>query len=148
MMPFPRTRLNAGPHVLLLSLAALVAVFALRPEIESLRAQGQPSLPARFDSYIKAHVKLTAGEYSQLLAGQPVTQLLETDPAKEVAIFGAVWVNAPTARYLSAVKDIESFEKGDNFLVTKRISNPPRLEDFDQLSLPPEDIADLRSCKV
>ena len=77
-----------------------------------------------------------------------MTQHLETDPAKEVAIFGAVWVNAPMARYLSAVKDIESFEKGDNFLVTKRISDPPRLEDFDQLSLPPDDIADLKTCKV
>ena len=118
------------------------------PDGRSLQAQGQPSLPARFDSYIKAHVKLTADEYTQLLAGQPVTQLLETDPAKEVAIFGAVWVKAPIARYLSAVKDIESLEKGDNFLVTKRISNPPRLEDFDQLSLPPDDIADLRTCKV
>jgi len=46
------------------------------------------------------------------------------------------------------VKDIESFEKGGNFLVTKRISNPPRLQDFDQLTLPPDDVADLRSCKV
>src|SRR6478672_5485890 len=108
MMPSPRTRLNAGPHVFQLSVAVLVAALALRPD-GSLRAQGQPSLPARFDSYIKAHVKLTADEYTQLLAGQPVTQLLETDPAKEVAIFGAVWVKAPTARYLSAVKDIESF---------------------------------------
>ena len=77
-----------------------------------------------------------------------MTQLLETDPAKEVAIFGAVWVNAPVSRYLSAVKDIEAFEKGDNFLVTKRISDPPRLEDFDQLSLPPDEIADLKTCKV
>ena len=75
-------------------------IFAVRPDGKSLRAQGQPSLPARFDSYIKAHVKLTADEYTQLLAGQPVTQHLETDPAKEVAIFGAVWVNAPMARYL------------------------------------------------
>ena len=147
-MPFPCTRFRAGPHVLLLSVAGLVAVLALRPDGRSLQAQGQPSLPARFDSYIKAHVKLTADEYKQLLAGQPVTQLLETDPAKEVAIFGAVWVKAPIARYVSAVKDIESFEKGDNFLVTKRISNPPRLEDFDQLSLPPDDIADLKTCKV
>jgi hypothetical protein len=128
--------------------AALVAALSLWPDATSLRAQGQPSLPARFDSYIKAHVKLTAGEYQQLLAGQPVTQRLETDPAKEVAIFGAVWVKAPMARYLSAVKDIESFEKGENFLVTKRISSPPRLEDFDQLTLSPDDIADLRACKV
>ena len=146
-MPSPRTRLNAGPHVFQLSVAVLVAALALRPD-GFLLAQGQPSLPARFDSYIKAHVKLTADEYTQLLAGQPVTQLLDTDPAKEVAIFGAVWVNAPIARYVSAVKDIESFEKGGNFLVTKRISDPPRLEDFDQLSLPPEDIEDLKTCKV
>ncbi len=114
----------------------------------SLWALGQPSLPARFDSYIKAHVQLTADQHKQLLAGQPVTQLLPTDPAKEVAIFGAVWVNAPMARYLAAVKDIESFEKGDNFLVTKRISDPPRLEDFERLSLPAGDVADLKTCKV
>jgi hypothetical protein len=148
MMPFPWTRFNAGPHVLPLSVAGLVAVLALGPDEMSLRAQGQPSLPARFDSYVKAHVKLTADEHKQLLAGKPVTQHLETDPAKEVAIFGAVWVNAPMARYLSAVKDIESFEKGDNFLVTKRISEPPRLEDFDRLSFPADDIADLKTCKV
>ena len=130
------------------SVALLVAVLGLSPDGTSLRAQVQPSLPARFDSYIKAHVKLTADQHKQLLAGQPVTQLLPTDPAKEVAIFGAVWVNAPVARYLAAVKDIESFEKGDNFLVTKRISGPPRLEDFDQLSLPADDVADLKTCKV
>ena len=82
-------------------------------------------MPERLDSYIKAYVKLTAEEEKRLLAGEPVTQLLDTDPAKEVAIFGAVWVAAPIARYVDAVKNIEEFEKGDNFLVTKRISSPP-----------------------
>ena len=147
-MRFPRTRYDRGPDVRLLSAVAFIAVLVLRPDGAALRAQSQPALPARFDSYVKAHVKLTSDQHRQLLAGQPVTQLLETDPAKEVAIFGAVWVNAPVARYLSAVKDIESFEKGGNFLVTKRISSPPRLEDFGQLSLPPDDVADLRACKV
>ena len=46
------------------------------------------------------------------------------------------------------MKDIESFEKGDNFLVTKRISDPPRLEDLDQLALPADDVVDLKSCKA
>ena len=100
------------------------------------------------NSYIKNDVKLTAEEHKQLLAGQPVAKLLDTDPAKEVAVFGAVWINVPIARYVAAVKDIESFEKGDNFLVTKRISSPPRLEDFDKLSLPPDDVSDLKTCKV
>ena len=144
----PCTRLNAGPRVLLFSLAVLVAVLGPSPDGKPLAAQGQPSLPAMLDSYIKSDVRLTADKYRQLLAGQPVTQHLETDPAKEVAIFGAVWIDAPTTRYLTAVKDIESLEQGDKFLVTKRISDPPRLDDFDQLSLPPDDIADLRTCKV
>ena len=113
-----------------------------------LRGQSPAPLPARFDSYIKAYVKLTPEQQKQLLAGQPVTQLLESDPAKEVAIFGAVWVSAPITRYVDAVKNIEEFEKGDNFLITKRISSPPRLEDFNRLSLPPDDVADLRTCKV
>ena len=135
-MPFRWTGLNAGRHVLLLTGAGLAAVLA------------QPSFPVPLDPYIKSHLKLTADEHQQLLAGKPLTRHLETDPEKEVAIFGAVWVNAPMARYVSAVKDIESFEKGASFLVTKRISDPPRLEEFDQLTLPPEDVADLKTCKV
>src|SRR5215217_9748116 len=85
-MQFPWTRSNVGSHVLLLSVAGLVAVLAVRPDGTAVRAQGTPSFPDRFDSYIKAHVKLAADEHQQLVAGQPVTQHLETDPEKEVAI--------------------------------------------------------------
>jgi hypothetical protein len=131
-----------------LPLAWLAVMMVLATDRVPLRGQGQPPLPARLDSYIKTDVKLTPEQQKQLLAGQPVTKLLETDPAKEVAIFGIVWVKAPMDRYIAAVKDIESFEKGDNFLVTKRISSPPRLEDFDKLTLPPDDIEDLKTCKV
>ncbi len=130
------------------SVTSVIALMALATAGAPLRGHDQPPLPARLDSYIKSDVKLTPDEQKQLLAGEPVTRLLDTDPAKEVAIFGAVWVNAPIARYVAAVKDIENFEKGGNFLVTKRISSPPRLEDFDKLSLPPDDISDLKTCKV
>jgi hypothetical protein len=130
------------------SLAAVAVASALTTPGASLSGQDRASLPARLDSYIRTDLKLTPVKTQQLLAGQPVTQLLDVDPAKEVAIFGAVWVNAPMARYIEAVKNIEEFEKGDNFLVTKRISSPPRLEDFDRLSLPQDDISDLKSCKA
>jgi hypothetical protein len=77
-----------------------------------------------------------------------LTKILETDASKEVAVFGAVWISAPISRYAEAVKDIESFERGAGFKVTRRISSPPRLEDFSELRLPDEDIDDLRSCRV
>ena len=128
--------------------AGLGAILVLARTGVPLRGQGEPPLPDRLNSFIKNDVKLTSEEQKQLLAGQPVTKLLDADPAKEVAVFGAVWINAPIARYVAAVKDIESFEKGGNFLVTKRISSPPRLEDFDKLSLPPDDVSDLKTCKV
>jgi hypothetical protein len=112
-------------------------------------AQARPSgLPPRLSEYIKRHVKPSPDEQTQLMKGQPVTQLLEADSSIEVSVFGAVWVNAPVSRYIAAVKDIEQFEKGENFLVTKRISNPPRLEDFVSLKLSRDDVADLRTCKV
>jgi hypothetical protein len=134
--------------LLAVSLAAVVAASALATPGASLRGQDRASFPARLDSFIRRELKLAPEKQQQLLAGQPVTQLLDVDPAKEVAIFGAVWVKAPIARYVEAVKNIEEFEKGSNFLVTKRISSPPRLEDFDKLTVPADDILDLKSCKV
>ena len=116
---------------------------------QSAGKQGKPTgMPPRLSDYITRHVKPSPDKQAQLLKGQPVTQLLEADPSTEVSVFGAVWVNAPVSRYIAAVKDIEQFEKGENFLVTKRISTPPRLEDFAALKLSPDDVADLRTCKV
>ncbi len=110
-------------------------------------AQSGP-FPARLQSYLTNVVGITGEERQRLLKGEPVTKLLDADESKEVAIFGAVWVNAPMRRYVEAVKDIEAFERGGGFKVTKRVSAPPRLEDFATLRLPDEDLDDLRSCRV
>jgi hypothetical protein len=110
--------------------------------------QPAKALPTQLDVYLANHVKLTAVQRVQLLAGQPVTRLLDADPAREVAVFGAIWIGAPASRYVAAVKDIEQFERGQSFRITKRISDPPRLEDFAQLDVPDDDIADLRRCRV
>jgi hypothetical protein len=74
--------------------------------------------------------------------------LLEADPSHEVSVFGITWINAPVGRYVTAVRDIENFEKGENFLVTRKVSSPPRPEDFAQLTLPADDLEDLKSCRV
>ena len=87
-------------------------------------------LPARFERLLTSVVRPTAAERKLLLDGAPLTKLLDADPSKEVAVFGAIWINAPRERYAAAVKDIESFESGGAFRITKKISDPPRLEDF------------------
>ncbi len=105
-------------------------------------------LPERLRSYLTNVVELTTAQDQQLLAGAPVTKLVDGDESKEVAVFGAIWINAPMGDYVKRVKDIENFERGGGFKVTKRISTPPRLDDFAALHLPQEDVADLPTCRV
>ncbi len=107
-----------------------------------------PGLPARLDEYLTGTVKLTADERAQLVAGQPITKLLDADETKEVAVFGAVWVDAPMGRYVGLIKDIENFERGGGFKLTRRISATPRAEDFADMRMSDEDVADLRTCRV
>jgi hypothetical protein len=109
---------------------------------------GRARLPALLESYVTKVVKPTDVQRRQMLAGQPVTKLLEADPSHEVSVFGITWIKAPVDRYVAAILDIETFEKGENFRVTKKVSSPPRPEDFAQMELPPDDLEDLKTCRV
>jgi hypothetical protein len=128
------------------SVLAAFSVFVLTPAVSG--QSGQPSLPGQLESYVIKVVKPTAAQRKAMFTGQPVTKLLDADPDKEVSVFGLIWVKAPTARYVEALRNIEQFEKGQNFRVTKKVSSPPQLEDFSQLTLPADDLADLQSCRV
>jgi len=93
-------------------------------------------------------VDFTPEETATLKAGQAVSKLLPSDPDYEVAVAGAVWINAPIKAYIEAMKDIERLEHGHGFLVTKRISDPPRPEDFAALELTDFDLEQLKECRV
>jgi hypothetical protein len=77
-----------------------------------------------------------------------VVRLLDADPSKEIAVFGAIWVNAPASLDVERVKNIEAFERGGSFRVTKRISDPPRADDFAALTIADEDFEDLVTCRI
>lgn len=138
--PPPRTR-----TALIAPLATLLLVCAGAGAVQ----QPAPAdLPPALDHYSRSVAHLSAAERRSLLAGAPVSKLLDTGTAREVAVFGAVWIAAAPEHYVAAVNDIESFERGAGFLKTKRISDPPRLEDFAALELPDDDIRELRRCRL
>ena len=111
-------------------------------------AQERPqSLPQGFERYLAAEVHPTMAERKALLSGGPVTKLLPSDQTREVVVFGAIWIDASAAEYVRRVTNIEDFEKGGAFGITRKISDPPMLDDFAQLELPPGDLKDLRRCK-
>ena len=134
-------RLPIGSRPLAAGLACLL--------LASFTGHAAPAaFPPELDAYLTRYVKLEPAERARLLAGDPVSKLLDSDPSKEVAVFGAVWIDAPVARYLAAVKDIERFESGEAFRVTKKVSTPPRLDDFARLTIPDDDADDLKACTV
>jgi hypothetical protein len=107
-----------------------------------------PSLPSRLDDYLTQVVKIAPEERKQLTGGAAIAKLLDVDESKEVSVFGAIWIDAPVHRYVEAVKDIERFESGGGFKITRRIGEPARLADFADLHLPKADVEDLRKCRV
>lgn len=134
---------------MLRSLLTLLAALALIPSPWVVPSHGfAAALPTALDSYLTTIVKLSPEERKRFSDGAPVTKLLETNEDEEVAVFGAIWIGAPMQRYVDAVKDIENFERGGGFRVTRRISSPPRIEDFAEMRLPDEDFEDLKDCRV
>jgi hypothetical protein len=107
-----------------------------------------PRFPPRLEEYFTGAMRLSAAQRRALLAGTPVTELIDVEESAEVGVFGAVWIDAPVQRYVDAISDIEHFERGGGFKVTKRISSPPAIEDFADLHLPEGDLRDLRGCRI
>jgi hypothetical protein len=123
----------------------MIAAFV--PTNEPRESAAAP-FPQRLESYLTRVVKLTEDERKRLTDGAPIAKLLEADGSKEVSVFGAIFVNAPAHRYVEAVKNIEQFEQGGGFKITKRIGGPPQPQDFADLHLPKEDVEDLRTCRM
>jgi len=107
-----------------------------------------PTLPPRLDSYLSKVVRLSTADRKRLTDGAAVTRLLDADASKEVAVFGAIWIAAPIARYIEAVNDIERLESGSGYRITKRLSSRPVVEDFAAMSLTDDDLKDLRKCRI
>ncbi len=105
-------------------------------------------LPPMFQRYLDTIIRPGAGERRRLLAGQPLTKVLDTEDNEQVSVVGAIWIDAPVQRYVEAIRNIETWEQGKSFHITRRIGAPPRLEDFDGLRLRPALVDDLRTCRL
>jgi hypothetical protein len=130
--------------------ASALAAVALLPLPGASAAAGaaQPVLPPALDSFLAEEAHATRADREVLLAGAPLVTLLDADPAKEVGVFGAIWVNAPSAQYVAQVRNIEEFERGGAFRITKRISDPPSADDFAALNISDQDFEDLKDCRI
>jgi hypothetical protein len=118
-------------------------VLALSPAV--IRGQPQPR------TFFKDHVKIEDAEIQKIEQGQVVTKVLESGDKKYgMLVFGAVYVDAPVARFAAAVKDIQGLLQNKVYKAVQEFSPngaPPKPSDFDRMVLEKKDIDELRTCK-
>jgi hypothetical protein len=103
------------------------------------------------DSEVRAvlarDLKFSPGEFADLQRGKTVRHSIDTSAPGEVAVAGAVRVNAPKTALLEGLRDIVRFKRNADVLQIGRFSNPPVLADLDPLTVDSNDF-DVRSCRV
>ena len=106
----------------------------------------QPAAREGVAAFLGTRFRMDARQIAAVEQGQAVAVLLPGAVDREVVVAGAVRIDAPAERTVALARDIERLESGPG-VQTKRLSDPPRLEDFAAFSVTPEDVAALRTCR-
>lgn len=110
-------------------------------------ANQTPPSASPLDRTLATRFAMNGPQLAALKRGEPVTVLLPGRVDREIVVGGAVRIQAPPERTVELVREIEQLESGPSFLHTRRLSEPPRLEDFAAYQVSSEDIAALRRCR-
>lgn len=88
----------------------------------------------------------TAADLAQVRAGQTVTKTAPIE-GPEMAVFGAVRIPDDKERLVRWIRDIEGFRKAADLGLSRKLSSPPAINDFGDLSLDAAELAALQKCK-
>ena len=108
--------------------------------LSALLAAGDPFL------FLAPQVVLTADDRRHLADGEIVARTIPAGDG-QVASFSISRVDVPPEALLTATRRIEDLKRSPFVTGIKRFSNPPRLEDLDELSLNSRDLAAAAACK-
>ena len=102
---------------------------------------------AGVDALLSDTFRFSAAELARLHEDEPIARQVPGVAGHEVVVIGAIRVAAPVAALVATLRDIERLESGRRFLATRKLSEPPRLDDFATLRLPDNDLEALRECR-
>lgn len=123
----------------------VIALFLLvgLPEI----ASPENELPDSLRVMLAKYMRFTKRDLSAVKSGKVVQKALESNAKSELVFFGIIYVNAPPALLVQRFQDIETFKQGEAVSKVKKISSPPSLADFKELTLEKDEIKELKKCK-
>lgn len=98
-------------------------------------------------TFFKEFIGLQDDQVTAIQHGKAVTKMLATKTPSEIAVFGAIHINASPEEYLKAAQNLDALRKSPNYLGIRRFSSPPKLSDLEGFVLDEDDIKDLQNCK-
>ena len=93
------------------------------------------------------YMRFTRQDLSAVSRGKLVKKALETRSRTELAFFGVTDVNAPPSLLIERFRDIETFKKSEAVMRVRKMSDPPSLDDFKDMTLEKTDLKELQKCK-
>ena len=138
-----RSFLNIYRHFRLSKMVVVLCTLLFLPD--DVYATGD--MNDRLHQFLRNDMAFSKKEFSSFKEGKTVTKVLETDTKHEVGIFSIARINVSRDFFLRNYR-----EKGMNLETASAgswgiISTPPRIENLKAITLPVEDIQDLKTCE-
>jgi hypothetical protein len=105
-----------------------------------------PAAPA--DVFLSTYLGLSSSELASVHRGDIIVKTLSTDVPQEVAVAGALKIEAEPEFFVERLRDIAGFRRSENVLAVGPFGRPPSRVDLDPFFLDLDDIDDLRRCRV
>jgi hypothetical protein len=96
--------------------------------------------------FLRMVARFSEADIASLERGEAVARALDTD-RREVAIVGAVHINAPRERLFDRYRDISSLKNSDVVMQVGRFGTEPAPEDLGPLRFENYDLETIRACK-
>ncbi|MBZ5555943.1 MAG: hypothetical protein LAO77_01575 [Acidobacteriia bacterium] len=106
-----------------------------------------PGIAPSVRDVMTRQLKFSAAELADLQRGKIVKHGIETSSPGEIAVVGAVRINASKAEFLDRVRDIVRFKRDPNVLQIGRFSATPSVADLAALTVDEGDF-DAHDCRV
>lgn len=120
-------------------LAAAVAAAGTAAKAPASAASGEPQ------TFLRTVARFTDAEIASLERGQPLAKVLDTD-RREVAVVGAVRINAEPQRLFDRYRDISNLKSSDVVMEVGRFGVPPKADDLSALHFEDYDLETIRDC--
>ena len=105
------------------------------------------SAQTKLEKFLGQKLALTAAQLATLRAGQPIAVNVAGAVDLEISVAGVIRIDRPAARTIDVIRNIETLESGKGFLHTRKLSTPPKLDDFAAFTVDKDDVNDLRKCR-